>query len=40
MGANNTPHRSLADKSGTKPIHINEETKAFKPRHSLKRADR
>lgn len=40
MGADNAPQRSLTDKSGTKPIHINEETKAFKPDHSLKTADK
>lgn len=39
-GAHNAPHRSLTDKSGTKHIHINEETKALKTRHSLKRANR
>lgn len=39
-GADNAPQRSLTDKSGTKPIHINEETKALKTRHSSKRANR
>lgn len=39
-GADNAPQRSLTDKSGTKPIHINEETKALKTRHSPKRANR
>lgn len=39
-GADNAPQRSLTDKSGTKPIHINEETKASKSGHSLKRADK
>lgn len=38
-GADNAPQRSLTDKSGTKPIHINEETKALKTKHSSNRAN-